>query len=77
MIFLSRAWNPPEAMIPWVRGISLLSPLRYYIDFSFGAILKGNGLSVVVWDVVGIATLGVLLFSFSLLWFEKSLRVTH
>jgi ABC-2 type transport system permease protein len=74
MIFLSGAWNPPEAMIPWMRGISLLSPLRYYIDFAFGVILKGNGLSVLLGDVVGIAVLGVLLFGFSLTWFERSLR---
>ena len=73
MIFLSGAWNPPEAMIPWMRTISLLSPLRYYIDFAFGVILKGNGISILIGDIVGIATLGVVLFGFSLLWFERSL----
>ena len=76
MIFLSGAWNPPEAMSPWLRGISLLSPLRYYIDFGFGVILKGNGASALAWDIAGIAILGSVLFSFSLLWFERSLRVT-
>ena len=74
MIFLSGAWNPPEAMSPWLRGLSLLSPLRYYIDFAFGVILKGNGLSVLMWDVVGIALLGTMLFAFSLAWFERSLK---
>jgi ABC-2 type transport system permease protein len=74
MVFLSGAWNPPEAMIPWMRAVSLLSPLRYYIDFGFGVILKGNGLSVLLWDVVGIAIVGMALFVFSLLWFERSLR---
>ena len=76
MIFLSGAWNPPEAMSPWLRGISLLSPLRYYIDFAFGVILKGNEASVVVADIVGIVTLGIVLFAFSLIWFERSLA-TH
>jgi len=74
MIFLSGAWNPPEAMIPWMRVISLFSPLRYYIDFGFGVILKGNGFSILWRDVVGIAVLGMLLFSFSLAWFKRSLR---
>lgn len=74
MVFLSGAWNPPEAMIPWMRTISLLSPLRYYIDFAFGVVLKGNGLSVLVGDVAGIAILGLALFLFSLAWFERSLR---
>ena len=76
MIFLSGAWNPPEAMSPWLRGISLLSPLRYFIDFSFGVILKGNGGLTLIWDIVGIAALGIVLFTFSLWWFERSLRVT-
>jgi ABC-2 type transport system permease protein len=76
MIFLSGAWNPPEAMSPWLRGISLVSPLRYFIDFAFGVVLKGNGVSVLAWDIAGIAILGIVLFSFSLLWFERSLRVT-
>ena len=75
MIFLSGAWNPPEAMSPWLRGISLLSPLRYFIDFAFGVILKGNGPAVLAWDIAGIASLGTALFTFSLLWFERSLRV--
>jgi ABC-2 type transport system permease protein len=43
MVFLSGAWNPPEAMSPWLRGISLLSPLRYFIDFA----LKPEGRIVV------------------------------
>jgi ABC-2 type transport system permease protein len=76
MIFLSGAWNPPEAMSPWLRAISLLSPLRYYVDFGFGVILKGNGASVLTKDIAGIAVLGAALFVFSLLWFERSLRAT-
>jgi ABC-2 type transport system permease protein len=74
MVFLSGAWNPPEAMSPWLRGISVISPLRYFIEFAFGVILKGNGLTTVLADVAGIAVLGAVLFAFSLLWFEKRLR---
>ena len=77
MVFLSGAWNPPEAMIPWMRGISLLSPLRYYIDFAFGVILKGNGLSSSGVGRRRDRGPGDVLFGFSLLWFERSLRVTH
>lgn len=77
MIFLSGAWNPPEAMSHWMRWVSLLSPLRYFIDFAFGVILKGNGFRVLVWDVIGIGLLGTVLFTFSLLWFKRSLRTTH
>lgn len=74
MVFLSGAWNPPEAMIPWMRAASVLSPFRYYIDFSFGLILKGNGLTQLMPDIGGIVVLGSVLFVFSLAWFERSLR---
>jgi ABC-2 type transport system permease protein len=74
MIFLSGAWNPPEAMTPWMRWISMLSPLRYFIDLGYGVILKGNDLRLVATDLAGIVVLGTILFSFSLAWFNRSLR---
>lgn len=74
MIFLSGAWNPPEAMSPWLRGLSLVSPLRYYIDFAFGLVLKGSPATALAWDIAGIGALGALLFTFSLFWFDRSLR---
>ena len=74
MVFLSGAWNPPEAMTPWLRQLSMISPLRYFIDFGFGVVLKGNGLSVLMHDVVGIAVLGAVMFTFSLAWFGRSLK---
>jgi ABC-2 type transport system permease protein len=76
MIFLSGAWNPPEAMSPWLRGMSFVSPLRYFIDFAFGVILKGNTASMLVGDIAGIALLGTVLFTASLLSFERSLRTS-
>jgi ABC-2 type transport system permease protein len=74
MIFLSGAWNPPEAMTPWMRWVSMLSPLRYFIDLGYGVILKGNDLRLVATDLAGIVVLGTVLFGFSLAWFNRSLR---
>jgi ABC-2 type transport system permease protein len=73
MILLSGAWNPPEAMSTWMRWLSVVSPLRYFIDFGYGVILKGNGLSLVAHDIAGISILGCGLFTFSLWWFRRSL----
>ncbi len=73
MIFLSGAWNPPEAMIPWMRALSYISPMRYFIDFGYGVILKGSTLAVVAWDIAGILVFGIALMSFSLWWFRRSL----
>lgn len=72
MIFLSGAWNPPEAMNRWLRWFSFLSPMRYFIDFGYGVILKGSTLPIVASDIAGIVILGAALFGFSLWWFERS-----
>jgi ABC-type multidrug transport system permease subunit len=33
MLMISGAWSPPEAMHPVIKYISLLSPMRYFLDF--------------------------------------------
>jgi ABC-2 type transport system permease protein len=73
MILLSGAWGPPEAMSTWMRWIGLVSPLRHFIDFGYGVILKGNGLAFVAKDIAAICLLGFGLFTFSLWWFRRSL----
>lgn len=73
MIFLSGAWTPPEAMNPWMRTLTLISPMRYFIHFGFSILFKGNGISYVWQDIAGILVMGVLLFSFSRWWFVREI----
>ena len=77
MVFLSGAWNPPEAMSPWLRHLSAVSPLRYYIDVGFGIVLKGNGLAVLTTDVLAIALLGAVMFALSLFWFDRRINASQ
>jgi ABC-2 type transport system permease protein len=62
MIFLSGAWTPPEAMPRFIRLLMLLSPLHYYIDASYGVLLKGAGLNILWGSVSGMGILGGVLF---------------
>ncbi|GER92896.1 ABC transporter permease [hot springs metagenome] len=71
MLFLSGAWTPPEAMAPWMQWASHISPMRYFIDFGYSVLFKGNGIAYVWKDVAGIIIMGILLFSFSIWWFGK------
>lgn len=66
MLFLSGATTPPESMAPWMQWASLLSPMRYFIDFGYQVLFKGNGLEYVWQDILGILVLGSGMFSFSL-----------
>lgn len=71
MLFLSGAFTPPESMAPWMRYASLLSPMRYYIDFGYQVLFKGNGLAYVWHDILGIAGLGALMFGFAVRRFGR------
>lgn len=72
MLMISGAWSPPEAMSPLVKYISFFSPMRYYLNFGYGVLLKGNSLEYVWKDILGIAVIGVSLFILSALKFKKS-----
>jgi ABC-2 type transport system permease protein len=73
MLFLSGAWTPPEAMAPWMQWASLISPMRYFIDFGYSVLFKGNGIVYVWKDIVGIIVMGMLLSSFSIWWFGRKI----
>jgi ABC-2 type transport system permease protein len=74
MMLLSGAFSPPESMGPFLRYAGLLSPVRYYVDFGYQVLFKGNGLAYVWPDVVGIVLLGVALFGFSIRRFVQLAR---
>ena len=44
MMFLSGAFTPPESMSPWMRYASLVSPMRYFMDFGYQVLFKGKGI---------------------------------
>ncbi|HCO42745.1 MAG TPA: ABC transporter permease [Gammaproteobacteria bacterium] len=73
MLFLSGATTPPESMSPWMRYATLISPMRYYIDFGYQVLFKGNGLAYVWHDILGMLVLGGLMFGFSVLRFRRVL----
>lgn len=72
MLFLSGATTPPESMAPWMRYATLLSPMRYCIDFGYQVLFKANLLAYVRHDVAGIAVLGpVAMFAFAVGRFRR------
>jgi ABC-2 type transport system permease protein len=71
LMFLSGVWTPPEALPTVVRYGMYISPLYYYIDASYGVLLKGAGMDL-LWDsVLGILVLGSLTFGFGLWRFRR------
>jgi ABC-2 type transport system permease protein len=72
MLMLSGAWTPPESMQTIMRYLSLISPMRYFIDFGYSVLFKGSGIKYVWDDVLGIVVIGIVLFTFSAYRFRKN-----
>ncbi|WP_022855190.1 ABC transporter permease [Thermodesulfobacterium thermophilum] len=72
MLMISGAWTPPEAMHPAIKTLSLLSPMRYYLEFGYGVLLKGVVIEYLWKDILGISAVGGVIFLLSGLRFRKS-----
>ncbi len=62
MIFLSGAWTPVYAMHPIFQKLSLLSPLRYYIEGSESIFFRGSSFIDLLPYVIGVVILGSILY---------------
>jgi ABC-2 type transport system permease protein len=71
MMFLSGAWTPPEAMPTLMRWGMYVSPLYYYINASYGILMKGAGISI-LWPLfAGILVIGCIVSGATILRFKK------
>ena len=64
LIFLSGAWTPIHAMHPWLQKLSLISPLRYYIEGSESIFFRGTAFDDLLIYFGGVAILGALLYGY-------------
>lgn len=64
MIFLSGAWTPIYAMHPLLQYLSLISPLRYYIEGSESIFFRGSDLVDLLPYFCGVIIVGVFLYWF-------------
>ncbi|MEJ5301103.1 MAG: ABC transporter permease [Thermodesulforhabdaceae bacterium] len=74
VVLLSGAWTPPEAMPVWLRRAIHLSPLYYFIEMSYGILLRGAGFGA-LWDsFLGLSLLGSISFVFGAYRFRRQFR---
>lgn len=71
MMLLSGVTTPYESMPRWVQVIMAISPLRYYIDITYGVLLKGADLNILWKPIAAMALLGGGLFGFGMWRFRK------
>jgi len=62
ILYLSGNWTPIETMPKVLQLLSLLSPLKYYIDGALSIAIKGMSLLQLYWDVLMLIFQGTVLF---------------
>ncbi|MBN1653516.1 MAG: ABC transporter permease [Deltaproteobacteria bacterium] len=70
-MLLSGFVSPIETMPQWLQWITLLNPLRHFIEIARACFLKGAGLGDVTPQLLNLGILGVGLLSFAVFRFNK------
>ncbi|HLC02964.1 MAG TPA: ABC transporter permease [Anaerolineales bacterium] len=71
--FLSGTMVPISNMPVFLQWLTLLSPLRYYVEAGLGIFLKGVGLEVLWPQALALAVLGLVLMTISTIRLRRSL----
>ena len=73
ILVISGVVVPLESMPRSVQFLSLLSPLRYYLEIGLGIFLKGIGMDVLWPQALAMGSLGMVIFVLGLLQFRRHL----
>jgi ABC-2 type transport system permease protein len=69
---LTSGYFTPIANMPdWLQQVTLINPMRYYIDVMRGIVMKGAGIADLYRSIIGMAIFGSVIFVFSALRFHK------
>ena len=73
LMFLSGTLVPVESMPEFLQTLSLISPLRYYMDVILGIFLKGAGIAELWPQALALLVIGSLLFGIAIGVFRRQL----
>jgi len=61
MLLLSGGWVPPEALPDWLRALTFISPLKYYMDLGIGLLIRGAGMDLLLPSLLRLSALAAVL----------------
>jgi ABC-2 type transport system permease protein len=73
-IMLSGVITPIRAMPDWLRAVTYLNPVRYYVEAARGVLLRSATFSDLSFQLGALAVYGVAIFGLSALRFQKRLN---
>lgn len=71
MMFLSGTLAPVESMPPMLQTLSLISPLRHFMDIILGIFLKGTGIAELWPQIVTLIGIGAALYAIAAINFSR------
>jgi ABC-2 type transport system permease protein len=72
-MLLSGFMSPISSMPDWLRPLTMLIPMRHYIEIMRGCLLKGAGLRDLAQQLISLAVLGVVILGASVARFRRRL----
>jgi ABC-2 type transport system permease protein len=73
VMVISGGFVPVESMPAPIQYLSVLSPLRHYMEIGLGIFLKGVGLEVLWRPAASMTVLGLVVLAFGLSRFRRQL----
>jgi ABC-2 type transport system permease protein len=71
MMLLSGGWVPPEALPDWLRRLTVISPLKYFMGLGVGLLIRGAHMDLLVGDLLKLLLLGALFIAVGYLLYVK------
>jgi ABC-2 type transport system permease protein len=71
MMLLSGGWVPPEALPDWLRRLTVISPLKYFMSLGVGLLIRGAGMDLLAPDLFKLLILGALFIAVGYFLYHK------
>ncbi len=72
-MLLSGFMSPISSMPAWLRPLTMLIPMRHFVEIMRGCLLKGAGLADLAQQMIALTVLGVGLLGVSVVLFRRRL----
>jgi len=71
MLLLSGGWVPPESLPEWLRQLTVISPLKYFMDMGIGLLVRGASVTLLLPNIIKLVILGTVFMGTGYLLYEK------
>jgi ABC-2 type transport system permease protein len=71
MLLLSGGWVPPESLPDWLRKLTIISPLKYYMDSGIGLLIRGASLQLLFPNIVKLLILGAIFMGAGYILYDR------